>query len=252
MSAARIRIIAHRGASARAPENTLAALALARRLGADEAEVDARLCGTGEVVVFHDAELDRLTGERGLVARAPLARLRALRVLGAEPIPTLEEVLRFPERPPGLVVELKTDRWHGIGVARRVAPLLRETGALERGPVVVSSFNPLALALLRGAAPEIPRALLVEAAAPRPRRDLWFRRLAAPGELHLEASSIDRARVERAGIPVVAWTVNDPVEARRLQACGVAGIITDAPDTIREALAAAERAEPAEPAPGPR
>lgn len=233
-----MRIIAHRGASARAPENTLAAFALARRLGADEAELDARVCGSGEVVVFHDETLERLTGARGRVARTPLSRLRELRVRG-EPIPTLEEAIRAEDRPPGLVVELKSDGWRDLRIACAAARVLRETRALERGPLVISSFNPFVLAALRIALPRARRAMLAEADGARPLRDLWLRPLAAPREAHLEARIIDRARVERArrkGLALVAWTVNDPAEARRLREAGAEGIITDVPDEIRAAV----------------
>lgn len=228
-----VRIIAHRGASARAPENTLAAFALARRLGADAAELDARTCASGEAVVFHDETLERLTGAPGRVAATPLARLRELRVRG-EPIPTLEEVLRSDDRPPGLVIELKTDRWNDVLVAAKTAKAIRATGALARGPIVVSSFNPIALLTFRRIMPEVPRALLAEADGARPLRNLWFARAVRPVELHLEARMITPAHVARGD--VVAWTVNDPAEARRLRDLGVKGLISDAPDEIRSTL----------------
>jgi glycerophosphoryl diester phosphodiesterase len=233
-----MRIIAHRGASAAAPENTLAAFALAREQGADAIELDARTCAGGDVVVFHDETLERLTGAAGRVAATPLARFRELRVRG-EPVPTLEEVLRSQDRPPGLVIELKTDRWNDVLVAAKTARALRATGALARGPVVVSSFNPIALITFRRIMPETPRALLAQKRSARPLRKLWFARAVGPAELHLETPLVTPgavARARRARREVIAWTVNDAAEARRLRTCGASGIITDRPEEMRAAL----------------
>ncbi len=231
-----VRIIAHRGASARAPENTLAAFALARRMGAHALELDARACGSGEIVVFHDRDLARLTGARGEVRKTPLAELRKLSVAGtSERIPTLEDVLRSDDRPPGLVIEMKTDRWHDLSIARKVADLVERTRAAEHGPITISSFNPLTLARLRKVAPQLPRALLAEKAGSRPRRNLWFVRPVAPRELHLEWPLISAdliARARRAGRFVVAWTVNDTALGARLEAMGVDGLITDVPEAF--------------------
>ncbi|HVY61639.1 MAG TPA: glycerophosphodiester phosphodiesterase [Planctomycetota bacterium] len=235
----RPRIIAHRGASAAAPENTAAAFALAKRVGADAIELDARLCGSGEAVVFHDAALDRLAGAEGLVSATPLERLRELRVAGREPIPTLEEVLRSEERPPGIVIEIKTDRWSDLGAATEVAVVLEATRALDRGPVTISSFNPLILQKLRTLVPKVPRALLAHAKQPRPLRQAWAARLVAARELHLEARMIGPAvvaKAHRAGRAVVAWTVNEAGEAARLADLGVDGIITDVPETVLAAV----------------
>jgi glycerophosphoryl diester phosphodiesterase len=230
-----MRVIAHRGASAAEPENTLAAFALAKRVGAHAIELDARICGSGEVVVFHDETLERLTGAKGAVAATPLAELRKLRVAGREAIPTLEEILRSEERPHALVIELKTDRWNDVAVALRTVELLSRTQADARGPITVSSFNPLALRTLRALAPHVPRAMLAARANARPLRNLWFTRPVAPRELHLEACLIDArtiARARRAGRFVVAWTVNDAREGARLAALGVDGLITDVPEVF--------------------
>src|SRR5438128_870883 len=107
---------AHRGASAAAPENTMAAFALAGRLGADGVELDAQRCRSGEVVVFHDATLGRIAGRAGRVTESSWAELKALDAGGrfaarfaGERIPLLAEVLA--QTPPSLLVnvELKCD-----------------------------------------------------------------------------------------------------------------------------------------------
>jgi len=236
-----VKIIAHRGASAREPENTMAAFALAKALGADSMELDARLCASGQVVVFHDETLERLTDGTGRVAEMPLSRLRELRVKGAHAIPTLEEVLLSSERPQALVIEMKTDRWHETALAAKVAAVVEATHALERGPVVVSSFNPLTLRALRSCAPHLPRAMLAHAKEALPLRALWFAGPVDPRELHLEACMISErtiARARKAGRGIVAWTVNDRTEAERLRALGVDGLITDVPDIFASAASA--------------
>lgn len=231
-----MRIIAHRGASAAAPENTMAAFALARRMGAHAIELDARICGTGEVVVFHDRDLERLTGVRGVLAETPLSEVRKLRINGTqERIPTLEEVLRSDARPPGLVIELKTDRWNDVVIGPKVAKLIQQTHADATGSIIISCFNPLTLKTLRRVAPHLPRALLAEKDGSRPLRNLWFARTVAPRELHLEWSMITPTTIERAraaGRFVVAWTVNDPTVGANLEDMGVDGLITDMPDAF--------------------
>ena len=118
-----MRILGHRGASRDAPENTLAAFELALAQGADGVELDARLCGSGEVVVFHDQRLERLTGATGKVADTPWSALKALEVRAGPPgsapgrIPLLAEVLAGLPRTALINVELKSEDWRGSAVA---------------------------------------------------------------------------------------------------------------------------------------
>lgn len=233
-----VRVIAHRGASAEAPENTLRALALAREQGAHAAEIDVRRTADDRVVVFHDRDLKRLCGARGVMRRLPLEALREHRVAG-EPIPTLEELLASEARPAGLVVELKSDRWNDVRIAALAAKAIRKAGAAAGGAIVVSSFNPFCLLTLRRVAPELPRALLAHGHQPLPGRRLWARRAVGASELHLERRMITPTLVRWAhagGRRVVAWTVNDPAEARALADMGVDGLITDAPAAVTAAL----------------
>src|SRR5579863_8095472 len=88
-------VIAHRGASADAPENTLAAFRLAREQGADAIELDVMRCATGEVVVFHDDDLQRYFGRPTLIRDLSFEDLRKLDVGRGEQIPTLDEVLKI-------------------------------------------------------------------------------------------------------------------------------------------------------------
>ena len=179
-------IVAHRGASLAAQENTLEAFRLARDEGADAIELDVQPTRDGQLVVFHDWETDRLAGEAGTIRGRTLDEVRRLRS-GGLAIPTLEEVvLAASERPEGLIVELKSGGWNDVLVAGLAARVLRRTKALDLGRLVVSSFNPICLLTLRRIAPELPRGLLAHGKLGLPFRRLWSRRIVGASQLHLE------------------------------------------------------------------
>jgi len=236
-------VYAHRGASAQAPENTLEAFALAASEGADGIELDVMCCGSGEVVVVHDAWLERLADEPVCVLTTPLAKLRKVNVARhfaawprAERIPTLDEVL---EAAPSLRVniELKEDRLDDRGLAHKVAAAVRAHRAVER--VVISSFNALELVRMRAFAPRFPLGYLFEAEQPAAARSGLFAPLLGAQAVHPEHTLLSAARVRAwhaAGFAVATWTVDDPDRARQLAAFGVDALITNRPRRIREAL----------------
>jgi glycerophosphoryl diester phosphodiesterase len=179
-----VRILGHRGASSDAPENTLVAFQLALDQGADGVELDARLCGSGEVVVFHDPRLVRLTGATGRVADLPWSALARLEVragpAGARPgrIPLLSEVLEALPRTAFINVELKSEDWTGTRVAEAAGALL-ESGR-HQDHVVVSSFDSRCLFRLALAHPRLKRGLLLDPDRPqRVQRHLLLRWWAA-------------------------------------------------------------------------
>lgn len=232
------RVLAHRGARAHAPENTLAAFERAANDGADGIELDVRVTADDEVVVLHDPTFARVTGERDVRAAAALRWDEARRIdVGAgERAPSLAAVLRFAKERRLLVnVELKhdvPDRPRGVRAAARV--LQDFAGA----PLLVSSFDPRMLALLAWVARGIPRALLV---SPE-RKYRPIERLAAPlavAAVHLERTLTSPARLRRhqaAGRVVNVWTVEAAAEARDLAALGVDGLICDDPAAMRAIL----------------
>lgn len=230
---------AHRGASAHALENSLAAFALAAEHGADGVELDVRLCRTGEVVVFHDRTLERLVGRNDVVASLALAELRRIDVRGS-PIPTLDDALDVALGA-GLAVnvELKGDVPSRKELVRAVATLLgrRSPGALER--ILVSSFRPEMLLWLRATFVRVPGAFLFDPENTGVRRSaalLWALR---PEGAHPQRSMVDGAHVatwHRRGMFVSTWTADDSVELRRLDHAGVDGIITNDPRAAREVL----------------
>lgn len=228
------RIIAHRCGGALAPENTLAGLRLAARLGCRGVEFDATLTADGVPVLMHDLTLQRTTSGRGRVARldsAQFARLdagaRHHRAFTAEPAPTLAAALELcavlglwanVELKPSVGWEAETGRI----VARQVAAL--------PGQWLLSSFAPEALAAAAIEAHAVPRALLVE----RIPAD-WRERMAAAGALatHASARTVTAAgirTVRDAGFPLACYTVNRRDDAEHLFALGVSAVFTDRPD----------------------
>lgn len=228
-------ILGHRGAAADALENTLASFALARNQRADGIELDVQLSRDGTLFVFHDWTLERLAGERREVESSSVAELGEVRLEGAERIPTLAEALaHLPPHYP-LNIELKRRK------ASRGALAAALAGAVaDRAQVLVSSFDWELLSVVRELAPDLPLA---------PLADHDGAALLAAGE-HLSAWSLhchrrlaDRPLVERAsaaGRPVLAYTVDQASEARRLLARGVAGVFTNRPGALRHEIAATE------------
>jgi len=225
-------LIAHRGASAEKPENTLAAFARALALGVDAIELDVHVTRDGVPVVFHDDTLPRLTGARGRIAARNWADLAALRVRGAEPIPRLVEVLRLTRTRTVVQIEIKP------GVP--VPPVLRAVkaaGALKA--VIFASFAPGVLRAARELAPAAPRMLISDG-----RR--------APSSLAAQLAicqanglSVNHRAVRDAawlryfqarGYAVWCWTVNDARRARQLAGWGVDGLVGDNPALMQRVV----------------
>ena len=226
-------VIAHRGASGTHPENTMAAFRRAVELGADMVELDVQLTRDGEVVVFHDAMLERTTDGTGPLSALSLAELRRLdagRWRGAafagERVPTLAEVLAAVPLP--VNVELKPER-DDDGLEARALAVVERAGAAQR--VVFSSFAGGALERLRARAPSATLAVLWEH-DPVPHAIRLAERVSARA-LHLrkEAATPPAVAAARAaGLTVRVWTVNAQAEFDRLVTAGVDGIFTDFPE----------------------
>lgn len=226
-------IIGHRGASAAAPENTLAAFALAIEQGADGIELDVQLCADGWPVVMHDDTVDRTCDGRGRVADLTLADLQMLTIADEHPIPTLDDVFESFGRGTLYNVELKAAGWFSKGLAAAVADRI-EAHNLGRC-VLVSSFSP---ALVREARRHLPRSVPVGLLRERNAMRMAHMFVRAEAD-HPEHSLIDEAAMAWArgrGLRVNAWTVDDPAEAQRLVRLGVHGIITNNPALIRRTI----------------
>ncbi len=231
----RPRIFGHRGASRLDPENTLKAFERAGHDGADGVELDVRLCRTGELVVFHDEDLKRLTGDPGKIHERSLGELREKRI-GTEPIPTLDEVLDWAADKVLLNIEIKSDggpRATAIALAER----LRARGIERAENLLVSSFHPLALGAFIGRS-AAPTALLYHAKQALALRRAWAAPWLGVDALHPDrrialGKSARQIQALRMRYVVNVWTVDDPAEVSRLSALGVDGIITNDPAAIR-------------------
>ncbi len=230
-------IFAHRGASAYAPENTLAAFELALRQGADAIELDTKLTADGQVVVIHDQTLDRTTPKSGKVRDHSLAEIRKLDAgshfdiaFKGENVPTLEEVLKAVGQLTFVNIEIANYASVTDELPYKVANLVKKFHLGHR--VIFSSFNPLALIRARKILPETPIGLLAFPGNPG-----WFAR-SWPGNLlgyqsiHPEYRDVTPSLVKAAHRRkkfVFVYTVNQAEEMLRLFQLGVDGIFTDDP-----------------------
>jgi len=232
-----MRVWAHRGDSAHETENTLAAFAAARATGADGVELDVRLDADGEVVVFHDDDLQRLCGRPGRIERLSAGERRALRLPAGHAVPTLAEAIEAVG-PLDLDVELKSPRPGRAGrLAAAVAGVIRGSGHADH--IIVSSFDPIALLQFRRHAPEIALAYLFHADQALPLRLGLPAPIAGVAAVHPDERLITAAAVERwhaRGYAVNAWTVDDPGRLRELALIGVDGVCTNDPAAALRAL----------------
>jgi len=224
-------IIAHRGASAEQPENTLEAFRRALALTADGIELDVQFSADGVPVVFHDASLRRLTGASGLIARKQWCDLQRLRVRGSASIPRLVDVLRLTRGLAIVQVELKTGP---------LEPVLRAIRAARAGEwVILASFDPRLVAAARTHAPTIPRMLISEGRESPAR---LIRQLAAAGAAGISVnhrairSAAWVAHFQNRGYSVWSWTINNRTLAKRLAAWGVNALLGDDPALLQSVV----------------
>ncbi|MFM2105754.1 MAG: hypothetical protein RL338_786 [Chloroflexota bacterium] len=234
---------AHRGGAGDAPENTLAAFEAAVRLGYRYVETDVHATRDGVLLAFHDPRLDRVTDRRGAIADLPWTEVSRARVAGREPIPTLEELLgAWPDL--RVNIDPKADP-----AVEPLVEAIRRTGALDR--VCVGSFSGARVARVRGAlgprlctslGPAGVRALRLHAWGSRRARAAVLREGAACVQVPVRVGPlpiVDRSFVSAAGslgLPVHAWTVDEPAEMARLLDLGVGGVMTDRPALLRDLL----------------
>jgi len=227
-----VTVIAHRGASAHAPENSAAALDLALEQGADVLEIDVRLTADGVPVLVHDETLLRTAGDERAVASLRAAELEALPD-AVRPMRLDEALARYGRRT-RLLLDLKDPR---PALVTAVVDCVRRCRAERR--VQLQAFGRSGLRLVRLADPSLELAQLYPALMPSAliRRDL-SRAATLASAIGPEAGSVDAALVHaahRRGLRVQPWTVNDAAEMERLVALGVDGLITDTPDLAARA-----------------
>jgi glycerophosphoryl diester phosphodiesterase len=230
-------ILAHRGASWHAPENTLEAFNLAFEQGADGVEIDVMLSADGEVVVIHDPTVDRTTNGHGRVAALKLTDLRALdagsffseKFKGAK-IPLLSEVFELVGKKGVLNIELKNYTAPGDPLVEKVCGLVKKHGLQEK--ILFSSFIASNLKKAARLLPETPRGLLALAGW----KGIWARSFGFMfGEyqaLHpyiTDVSARQVSRVHQLKRRIHVWTANREEDLLRLKNWDVDGILTDDP-----------------------
>ena len=235
-------VIAHRGASMYAPENTIAAFELAVEMGADAIELDTMLTADGIPVVIHDQSLERTTNESGNVSSMTVAEIKLLDAgsrfevrFTEEKIPTLEEVFSAVGKEILINVELKNYTSPFDRLPETVVALVMKKGLSDR--VLLSSFNPIALIKAQRASEEIRRAALI-GGGPKIARGI-IEAFTDYFALHPEVSLVNQGVVDKhhaAGHQVNVWTVNEESEMMKLLSMGVDGLITDKPDIAKKVI----------------
>lgn len=232
-------IVAHRGFRARYPENTLSAFRAAETAGAPAVELDVTLTRDRRVVVLHDDTVDRTTDGKGAVADMTLGELKRLDAgawfdpgFAGERIPTLAEVLDGLGPETGVNIEIKgsavEDGFPADAVERQVVGMIKERDAYDR--VLISSFHMTCLTRIRA----LDRWCRIGVLASEPATDSILtlcKRLDA-ASWHPDYRKVNKKGIKRmhaAGLRVLPYTVNDPVDMARLLDQGVDGLITDDP-----------------------
>ena len=232
------RWIAHRGAGKLAPENTLAAFRLGASHGYRAFECDVKLSADGVPFLLHDATLARTTSAEGNAGDWSWAELSQLdaggwhgRQFAGEPPPTLQAIAAFVQRNGfALNIEIKPTPGREETTGRVVAEHAQRLWRGQSMPPLLSSFRPESLLAARAAAPQLPRALLLDTLWPG-----WQEAAARAGCVAIvtnhrlmDAQLLAQAR--DAGWRALCYTVNETDDAQRLLALGVDGLITDAVD----------------------
>nr|WP_281378788.1 glycerophosphodiester phosphodiesterase family protein [Paenibacillus phyllosphaerae] len=239
-----IAIVAHRGASAYAPENTMAAFELAAEMQADYIELDVHMSKDGELVVIHDEALARTTDGEGLVKDHTWEELRQLDAGGkfdpvyrGEPIPLLREVLARYAGRIGILIELKSPAQYP-GLEEKLAELIEETvqgqpSDSSATPIMVQSFDLGSIQRLAKRLPDIPRAALIGTGDQPLLTDTQLSDIAAYADyINYNYEFLDWELVDRIHAydrKVMAWTLRDSQDSERISRIGVDGIITDYP-----------------------
>ncbi len=238
------RVVGHRGAATYAPENTLASLREARRRGASWVEFDVKLSGDGVAMLMHDDSLKRTTGLDRLAAATPWAEIQSLDAgawmaprFAGQRVPSFAEAIAcLAEEGLGANVEIKPCSGREAETARAAVEMLRKHWPASLPTPLLSSFQDAALAAAREAAPEYPRAILIDDL-----KDGWRARAEAVAAVGVNTngkklSPTMAAAIKAAGYLLSVYTINDPDRARALIAMGVDCVITDSPDVILAAL----------------
>lgn len=235
-------VIAHRGASADAPENTLAALSLAAKQGARCVEIDVSISADGVPFVHHDDRLDRCTNGHGLLCEQTAVQLDQLDAshsmagFSGEALPRLEAVITLlKEHRLGLNLEIKPRQGLEVATVDALCAVVEQHGSDDL-PLVFSSFSRPALAAAQDRLPDVARALLVGAI---PENWLSLIEQYDCRNIHCSGNALtpeQTIQLKEAGLGVYCYTVNDSAQAQALLDTGVHGVFTDHPKQLLSQL----------------
>lgn len=230
-------VIAHRGASRAAPENTLSAMKKAIEYGADYAECDVFQTKNGEIVLFHDEEMARTTGQEGMIWDYTLAELKELEVgswfseeFRGEPIPTLREVIQLVKGKIKLNIEVKVSG-NDPDIAEKVVNIIRSESIAKE--CMVTSFEKPVIEKVKEIAPELITGFIFDEEYPPDIFEGNWEYVCSKRNI-VDEEFVRKAKQNKKKIFV--WTVNYPAEMKKFIALGVDGIITDVPDLLKEIL----------------
>jgi len=236
-------VIAHRGSSKEAPENTIAAFRLALEQGCDGIELDIHLSADRRVIVCHDATIDRTTNGTGAILDMTAAQLQQYDAgswfgesFAGERLPLLDEVLDLVSASIGINIEIKC--YQHPDVIGTVLELLQSRNRLDS--VFFSSFSHDCMVNLKQAAPSARVGLLYDKDAAADCLSYFNRQQVDGYSLHPHQACVDGAYIEaakRQGLQIYPWTVDDPERLQELIRSGASGIITNRPQLMRELLA---------------
>lgn len=234
--------VAHRGASARAPENTMAAFRIAHAMGADYIELDVRATRDGRLVVLHDATVDRTTDGKGAVGELTYRQLRSLDAGGwfdpgyaGERVPSLDEVLDRLAGKIGLIIELKQpERYPGIERLLARELIMRRLDLPSEQGVIIQSFDTDALRTVRTLLPHVPIAVLIDKPKHVTTADLldYWQFADALHVLHTGLHEPLVSRIRSYGMAVIAWNVRSSYDIHAMERAGVDGITADDPALV--------------------
>ena len=227
----KVMVIGHRGAAGHEVENTIPSINKAISLGVDAVEVDVFLCKSGELVVFHDENLSRLTNSNAFIESLTIDSIKKIDVINNHKIPTLEEVIKFINKRVHLNIELK-----GLNTAKPTYKLL-ESFFLNKQELIdkisISSFNWEELDIIYNLDRDIPIAVLTES-KPIDRAINQAKKINAKA-INIDYKLLNKRvvkKIKSENLIINAWTVNEINQIKRIINMGVDGIITDFPDRV--------------------
>lgn len=238
----KLLIIAHRGASAYAPENTLSAFKKAVKMGSDGIELDVQLSKDGHVVIIHDTTVNRTSNGNGKVKGLTLKQLKELdfgswfsKDFKNETICTLEEVFNYLKDWDGLInVEIKKEWLQFNSIEKKVAELIAKFDMRNR--TIVSSFSTLSVLKIKRIDKDIKTGILYSSST---KRFVWFAKFFKVDAIHPWYQNVNKDMKKVAvknNLKINTYTVDNPDEMKKLADLGVNGIITNVPDVALKEL----------------